>query len=68
VNIEAAFSLVTQHRTYHLFAETPAEAEAWKTVLQQMAVLMVPPEVGHDKPPFWGQTGRGGRPLLLKCR
>jgi len=40
----SGFSLITPHRTYHLFPPSAAEAEAWKTVLQQMAMLMVPPE------------------------
>jgi hypothetical protein len=43
----AGFSLITPHRTYHLFPPSQAEAEAWKAVLQQMAMLMVPPEVSH---------------------
>jgi len=40
----SGFSLVTPHRTYHLFAESSAESAAWKVVLSQMAMLMVPPE------------------------
>ena len=40
---DSAWSLVTPHRTYHLFAESAREAAAWKTVLSQMAMLMVRP-------------------------
>lgn len=40
----AGFSLITPHRTYHLFPPSQEEADAWKSVLQQMAMLMVPPE------------------------
>lgn len=42
---ESGWSLITPHRTYHLFADSEAETIAWRSALSQMAMLMVPPEV-----------------------
>lgn len=44
VNPESGFNLITPHRTYQLFAENQAEASAWRAVLMQMQMLMVPEE------------------------
>jgi len=41
----SGWSLITPHRTYHLFADTEVESVAWRSALSQMAMLMVPPEV-----------------------
>jgi len=44
VDANSGLSLVTPHRTYQLFAESDLEANAWKSVLQQMQMMMVPDE------------------------
>lgn len=40
-HVESGFCLITPHRTYQLYADSPEEAAAWRAVLTQMQDLMV---------------------------
>ena len=51
IDHQNGFSLVTPNRTYQLYSESAEETAAWKTVLTQMMMLMVPDEfiAGSDE-------------------
>ena len=51
IDHQNGFSLVTPNRTYQLYSESAEETAAWKTVLTQMTMLMVPDEfmAGSDE-------------------